>query len=98
MARLTLPSRLELKRPAGSFKEAPLAERNRATARAAAEWMARYFTLRDRPWHAMIRRAVRLDGVRVRVRSEARRAWPAVRRHLPSHVAHRLRRTARRFM
>jgi glycosyltransferase involved in cell wall biosynthesis/GT2 family glycosyltransferase len=73
-------------------------ERNRATARAAAEWMARYFTLRDRPWHAMIRRAVRLDGVRVRVRSEARRAWPAVRRHLPSHVAHRLRRTARRFM
>jgi glycosyltransferase involved in cell wall biosynthesis/GT2 family glycosyltransferase len=70
-------------------------ERNRATARATAEWMERYFTTRDR-----VRRRPRLFGregvVQQRVLEGAHVVWRKVRPRLPPKVASVLGQTARR--
>jgi GT2 family glycosyltransferase len=72
-------------------------ERNRATARAVAQWMERYFKTRDRPARASLVRVAREGMLWVRFGAAARRGWPIVRRRLPPHVAHRLRMAVRRF-
>lgn len=57
--------------------------RNRATARAVAGWMDRYFTTRDEQ-ATPIRQLVAADGVlRTRVEDRARTAWRSARPHLP---------------
>jgi GT2 family glycosyltransferase len=63
-------------------------ERNRDTARAAAEWMQRYFRTRD----AQRRRPIRL--ARDRAQRLARKSWLAVRPHVPGKVSHTVSRGA----
>jgi glycosyltransferase involved in cell wall biosynthesis len=73
--------------------------RNRATARSVAEWMERYFTLRDQPASAArrLRRAVRGWGSVGRKKVGrgmsrwGRARWRVVRPHLPVGLARRLR-------
>jgi glycosyltransferase involved in cell wall biosynthesis/GT2 family glycosyltransferase len=71
-------------------------ERNRAIARATAEWMERYFTTRDR-----VRRRPPLFGhdgvVQQRVVDGAHVVWRRVRPKLPTKVAATLGKTARRL-
>ncbi|MGH9026659.1 MAG: glycosyltransferase, partial [Acidimicrobiia bacterium] len=69
--------------------------RNRATARAVAEWMERYFRTRDEA-----RKAGRLFAVNGvlhrRMTTWAQHSWRQVRPHLPTRFADSLRRVARR--
>lgn len=67
--------------------------RNRATARAVAEWMERYFTTRDRQRRRLFTR----EGVlRRRLTESARVGWRWVRPRVPPRLADRLGRIARR--
>ncbi len=70
--------------------------RNREIARAVAEWMARYFAVRDRE-DRRIRRLIARDGpIQAALLDRAHRGWRRVRPHLPAQVAHRLGAFARR--
>jgi hypothetical protein len=68
--------------------------RNRATARAVAQWMERYFEARD---DAAPRRAgsIRSSRVRGHLDGWARRAWRRARPHLPPRLVDALRTTLR---
>jgi GT2 family glycosyltransferase len=78
--------------------------RNRATARAVAEWMERYFALRDQPptlsWRW--RRRVRQWGsagrkvIGVRLSRWGRAGWRRMRRRLPPGLARRMRSLGKR--
>jgi GT2 family glycosyltransferase len=78
--------------------------RNRATASAVAEWMERYFELRDRPptisrrSRQALGRWVRVGRKRIngRVARWGRMGWRRLRGHLPPDVAQRVRRVGKR--
>jgi GT2 family glycosyltransferase len=71
--------------------------RNRATARAVAEWMERYFTTRD--GRRRRRRFLARDSaVRARLTEWARRGWRRARPHLPPSVAESVGRVGRRIV
>jgi GT2 family glycosyltransferase len=73
--------------------------RNRATARAVAEWMEQYFALRDRPptltrrWRRAARKwaSVGRKNIGAQVSRWGRAAWRRMRPHLPTQIARRLR-------
>jgi GT2 family glycosyltransferase len=78
--------------------------RNRATARAAAGWMKRYFTLRDRPptlaqrSRSAIRRTARVGRALVGagLSQWGRATWRRVRPHVPARIAPRVRSVGKR--
>jgi GT2 family glycosyltransferase len=70
--------------------------RNRETARAVAEWMSRYFALRDHE-ERRIRRLIARDGpIQTGLLDWAHRGWRQLRPHLPARMASRLGALARR--
>jgi hypothetical protein len=78
--------------------------RNRATARAVAGWMERYFTLRDRPqtvgrrWRRVAHQwgATGRKNVGTRVSRWGRAGWRRARPHISSQVASRVRSLGKR--
>ena len=70
-------------------------DRNRATARAVAEWMDRFFTARDQRVGQRSRRFIPRGRVSARLRIWARIGWRRTRPHLPPRVVSSLRRTLR---
>jgi hypothetical protein len=70
--------------------------RNREIARAVAEWMDRYFTMRDREDRRHRRFFARNGALRSQTLSLAHRAWRRIRPRLPARLADRLGAAARR--
>jgi GT2 family glycosyltransferase len=70
--------------------------RNRETARAVAEWMDRYFTMRDREDRRNRRFFARNGALRSQTLALAHRAWRRIRPRLPARLADRLGAAARR--
>ena len=71
-------------------------DRNREIARAAAGWMDRYFSARDREDKRNRRFFAKNGPVRTRSLDWAHRGWRRVRPHLPARLANRFGATARR--
>jgi glycosyltransferase involved in cell wall biosynthesis/GT2 family glycosyltransferase len=79
--------------------------RNRAIARSVAEWMERYFTLRDRPpplitgWRRAARRSgsAGRDTIIVVAKRWGRACWRSMRPYVPTGVAQRVRRIGKRL-
>jgi glycosyltransferase involved in cell wall biosynthesis/GT2 family glycosyltransferase len=71
--------------------------RNRETARAVAEWMDRYFAMRDREDRRNRRFFAKNGAVRAGSIALAHRAWRRIRPRLPARIADRLGVVARRL-